>query len=256
MLLAGCGQRASDADTADVTQATPVETAAPVAEPVAPAPVAVVELPKVAASVPAADAAPLVEAASAQRLIDSDARVRRVRQGDGWAWMRNDHVIRTASLDGRRVSYYREGDDKPYLVQDGDRTFAYSTTGQVRRQYDRQGRPQAPSAEAQRQGRDLAQTAERDHQRAEEAARTSDRRDQDDQRDRAGTSGTRGSDAGRNDGRTSATSSRSPQTSSGTPSQTFTRSGRSATDDQASTRRDRTGYTRQDGGQTTSSTQP
>lgn len=169
VLLAGCGQQpvnseAKVADAADVadTAPAPAESVDRVVE--------VVSLPAVPAAAAGDDVAPLAEVAAVEEVIEHDAAVTRVRHGDGWAWLRDGQIIRTASTDGRRVSYYRRGASTPYLVQDEDRTFAYRN-GAVSREYDRDGRARAPGEDDRRRGRDLAQAAEREHDRAQEAAR-------------------------------------------------------------------------------------
>src|SRR5690242_321972 len=65
--------------------------------------VEVVDVPTPAPAMPASAAAPLEEAAAIEQAISTGTGITRVRQPDGWAWMRDGHVIRTASGDGHRV---------------------------------------------------------------------------------------------------------------------------------------------------------
>jgi len=115
--------------------------------------VAVAPPPAPASGLSAEEAAPLAQATQVASQIAEDATVERVRYQDGWAWRRGGQIIRTASRDGRRVSYFRPGESVPFFVQDDDRGFAYAG-GRPQRVYDRRGvprrstRPAAPRPSA------------------------------------------------------------------------------------------------------------
>src|SRR6476469_9934674 len=85
-----------------------------------------VTLPPAPTDVPATEAAPLTQAALLAGEIDTGAGVERVPFEGGWAWRRDGKIIRTASRDGRRVSWFRPGESAPFLVQQGEETFAYA----------------------------------------------------------------------------------------------------------------------------------
>ena len=185
----------------------PVEAVA-VAPPPAPAP-----------DLSAEEAAPLAQATEVASAIEQDAAVERVRYQDGWAWRRNGQIIRTASRDGRRVSYFRPGESVPFFVQENDRGFAYSG-GRPQRVYDRRGRPSridaARRAEAERAAAEARRAREEarrapsrrerdaDARRDDRQARDRDARDdrRDDRRDRAGDRDERAMNPNRNDQRT------------------------------------------------------
>lgn len=187
LMLAGCGSKtgtdngidnaamidtanlATDNETATLDDSAVVEDETTVAQPVQ-----VVEVPAPAADTPAAEAAPLIDAAEVAQVIAAGTGVTRVRQADGWAWMQNNQIIRTASTDGRRVSYFRNGSTTPYYVQQGGSGYAYSG-GRVTRQFDSQGHGKAPDADHQRQGGQLATQAHNDHDHAQQAAHDASR---------------------------------------------------------------------------------
>jgi hypothetical protein len=99
----GNGTSQEPADTADAAAAVPA-----------------IPVPKVAATVPASDAAPVRMAAETAVEIERGSGISRIRQSDGWAWIRDGQVICTATHDGREVAYFRGGDRQPYWVQRGD----------------------------------------------------------------------------------------------------------------------------------------
>lgn len=134
-------------------------------------PVEVVTVPAPAPTTPATEAAPLGDAAAIEQAITAGTGITRVRQPDGWAWMRDGHIIRTASSDGRRVSYFRNGSDTPYLVQDGDHSYAYSS-GRITHEYDSHGHASVPDANHQREAQQLADDARHHHDSADQASRT------------------------------------------------------------------------------------
>lgn len=134
--------------------------------------------PAVPADAPAEQAVPLTEAAEAAATIASDPTVTRVEWGDGWAWKRDGQIVRTASRDGKRVSYFHPGTDHPYLVQDGGESYGYDDNGRLAHVYDHNGRPGAPSA-AQRGDADRLNTQarqDRDHARTAPPHQAPDRK--------------------------------------------------------------------------------
>ncbi|MGN6280084.1 MAG: hypothetical protein ACTHM8_15365 [Sphingomonas sp.] len=130
-----------------------------------------VEVPTPDPSTPDADAAPLTDALAAQQLIDAGTGITRVQQADGWAWMQNGQIIRTASADGHRVSYFKRGSTTPYFVQQDGRSYAYDN-GRVAHEYDDHGRVRAPDAQHQREAQQFADQAHQQHYRAQQASKT------------------------------------------------------------------------------------
>jgi hypothetical protein len=163
--------------------------------------VALVSLPPAPAEAPATETAPLAQAAQIAGEIDSGTGIERVPFEGGWAWRRDGRIIRTASRDGRRVSWFRPGETAPFLVQQGEETFAYAG-GRPQRAFDRHGRPAAVPPQRQEEARHLADQSRRDRDQAERAPRRPD-----DDRTGQGRTGDR-SDSNRGDdhgGNTSAT---------------------------------------------------
>jgi hypothetical protein len=134
-------------------------------------PIQVASVPAPAPAIAAADAAPLSDAVAAERLIAAGRGIKRVQQADGWAWMQDGQIIRTASADGRRVSYFRHGTTAPYLVQQDGRSYSYAN-GRLSREYDDHGRPQAPDAQHRNEAQRFADEARRQHDRAQRASQT------------------------------------------------------------------------------------
>jgi hypothetical protein len=134
-------------------------------------PIQVVTVPTPAPAAPAADTAPLTDAIAAEQVIDAGTGITRVQQADGWAWLQNGEIIRTASADGHRVSYFRRGSTTPYFVQQDGRGYAYDN-GRPTHEYDDHGRVTKPDAQRQREARDLADAARRRHDSAQQASRT------------------------------------------------------------------------------------
>ena len=132
-----------------------------------------VSLPPAPADLPATEAAPLAQAARLAAEIDSGAAVERIPFEGGWAWRREGKIIRTASRDGRRVSWFRPGESAPFLVQQGDETFAYAG-GRPQRAIDRRGRPAAVPPQRQEEARRLTDQSRRDRDQAERAPRRPD----------------------------------------------------------------------------------
>src|SRR5437868_1559752 len=129
-----------------------------------------VSLPPAPADAPATETAPLAQAAQIAGEIDSGTGVERVPFEGGWAWRRDGRIIRTASRDGRRVSWFRPGESTPFLVQQGEETFAYAA-GRPQRSFDRRGRPAAVAPQRQEEARRLAEQSRRDRDQAERAPR-------------------------------------------------------------------------------------
>ena len=132
-----------------------------------------VSLPSPPADLPVTEAAPLAQAAEIAGEIDGGAGVERVPFEGGWAWRRDGKIIRTASRDGRRVSWFRPGESAPFLVQQGEETFAYAD-GRPQRAFDRRGRPAAVPPQRQEEARRLADQSRRDRDQAESAPRRPD----------------------------------------------------------------------------------
>ena len=128
----------------------------------------VAPLPTPPNDVSAADAAPLVQATQVATEIAQDNSVERVPYQGGWAWRRGGQIIRTASRDGSRVSYFRPRESAPFYVQQGDRGFAYSG-GRPQRAYDRSGRPARVDAARRAEAERIAQQARRDRDEAQRA---------------------------------------------------------------------------------------
>ena len=135
--------------------------------------VELVSLPPAPADAPAAETAPLARAARIASEIDTDSAVERVPFEGGWAWRRGGRIIRTASRDGRRVAWFRPGESTPFLVQQGDETFAYRA-GRPQRAFDRRGRPGAVRAQRLEEARRLVDESRRDRDQAERAPRRPD----------------------------------------------------------------------------------
>jgi hypothetical protein len=189
LALAGCGSKttpaaneaAADNGVAAVDNSTaavpPEDVPLPagdnaVAEDESTAPaIQVVTVPTPAPTAPAAETAPLTDAIAAEQAIDAGTGITRVQQADGWAWLQNGEIIRTASADGHRVAYFRRGATTPYFVQQDDRGYAYDN-GKPTHQYDGHGRVAAPDAKSQAEARDLADAARRRHDSAQQASRT------------------------------------------------------------------------------------
>jgi hypothetical protein len=206
LALAGCNKADSGANTlaADNIAATVDNEAAAVPpedlplpagddavvedESTAPA-IQVVTVPAPAPSTPAADSAPLTDAIAAEQVIDAGAGITRMQQADGWAWLQDGQIIRTASADGHRVSYFRRGSTTPYLVQRDGRTYAYAN-GRVSHEYDDRGRPQTPDAQHRREAQNYADQARQRHDRAQQASKTAPHVDR--SRDHDGRGGTTG----------------------------------------------------------------
>lgn len=177
MALAACNSAPTTTDNAMVNadDAAALDNAAfdeaPVVENVADADTAAVEIaavPRPAAGTPPAEAEPLADAAVIEDEIRAGNGVQRIRYGEGWAWMRGGRILRTADRDGRNISYFRPGDDKPFFVQRGDHGFAYRD-GRPVREFDRDGRPRAPDADRTREADEAAAHARDQRDRAERA---------------------------------------------------------------------------------------
>ncbi|MBW4330808.1 hypothetical protein KY084_07945 [Stakelama sp. CBK3Z-3] len=120
------------------------------------------------ASTSSSDTAAATEAAETASLIAAGTGITRVSHGDGYAWMRDGEIVRTASRDGKQVAYFHPGDDNPYFVQKDDRAFAMSN-GKVTREFDSKGRSHTPDSDGQREAKSLSDTAQRDHKTVKQA---------------------------------------------------------------------------------------
>jgi len=143
LMLAACGQGEQQAapteepteQASETARAPAPDEAAPVVDESAAAPVTDIAPVPVAAQADPVAAAPLADAATITTEISQGSGIERIRHGDGWAWMRNGKIIRTASSDGKRVAYFRNGSDTPFLIQDDKHAYAYSG-GKVTHSYD------------------------------------------------------------------------------------------------------------------------
>jgi hypothetical protein len=174
LLVAGCNKTAEQPNAAVTDNGSAFNEAAPLdngsgGESAEAAPVDVAPVPAPAANLPAAEAAPLRQAAETASEIAAAADVERIPYDGGWAWRRNGQIIRTASRDGRRVSYFRPGQSNPYLVQDSGRAYAYSN-GRVERSYDDRGRPTQVDAGRRDEGQRLARQSAQERDRARQVA--------------------------------------------------------------------------------------
>ncbi|WP_066794946.1 hypothetical protein [Sphingomonas soli] len=150
-----------------------------VVEDVAGAPAVVVPaVPKPAASAPAAEKAPLTDAAKIEEEIRGGRNIKRIRHGDGWAWMRDGRILRTADDDGDNVAYFRGGETRPFFVQREGRSFAYQGDKPVR-EFDRDGRGRTPDADRTREANEAAREAREQRERAERARESATRPDRD-----------------------------------------------------------------------------
>lgn len=134
-------------------------------------PIQVVSVPTPPPAAPPADVAPLEDATAAEQAIATGNGITRVQQADGWAWLRNGEIIRTASADGHRVSYFRRGSTTPYFVQQDGRGYAYQN-GRPTHEYDDHGRVTKLDAQRQREASELADAARRRRDSAQQASRT------------------------------------------------------------------------------------
>ena len=150
-------------------EAAPADNVAEAAPSVAPPPAA-------PAGTPAADAAPLAQAAQVAREVESAPDVERVPFQGGWAWRRHGQILRTASRDGGRISYFRPGESTPFFVQQGAQSFAYAG-GRPRRAYDRGGHAAPVAPDRQSEAQRLADQSRHDRSEAEHAPPAPQRRE-------------------------------------------------------------------------------
>lgn len=125
-------------------------------------------LPKAVASTPVAEAAPLNDAIKIEDEIRGGRGIQRIRHGDGWAWMREGKILRTADRDGKNVAYFRPGNDRPFFVQRGERAYAYDGDKPVR-EFDRDGRTRTPDADRTREASEAIRDAREQRNRADRA---------------------------------------------------------------------------------------
>lgn len=183
LALAACNKAPETTDNAAVNAADALELdnvvadEAPVIEDADEATaVAVPALPKPPAGAPAAETAPLNQATEIEEEIREGRGIQRIRHGDGWAWMRDGRIVRTADRDGRNVAYFRRGEERPFFVQRGEHSFAYDGDRPTRT-YDRDGRARAPDADRTREAAEAAREAREQRQRADRARETAGRPD-------------------------------------------------------------------------------
>jgi hypothetical protein len=141
-----------------------------------PAAVTVAAVPKPAGGVSTPESAPLDDAAEIESDIRDGRGIERVRYGDGWAWTRGGKILRTADRDGHNPSYFRPGDDRPFFVQRGDRSYAYQGDKPVR-SFDRNGRAEAPDGDRAREAAEAAREAREQREHAERAREHAQRPD-------------------------------------------------------------------------------
>lgn len=166
--LASCGgssntATATDAASDEATAAVD-DTATDAADDTAA--VTVVEVPTASSDDTAAVAAPLTSAAAIARSIDRGAGYTRVRHDDGWAWMKDGKVVRTASFDGKKVAYFKDGSDTPFFVQNDNKAFAYSG-GKPTQGYDSKGRPETVGTSDRAAADKLVKQAKSDRDQAQ-----------------------------------------------------------------------------------------
>ncbi len=114
-----------------------------------------------------AEAEPLNEAGEIASEIESNTMIGRVPVEGGLAWLQDGEVVRTASSDGRRIAYFHPGEERPFLVQRGERAFAYRE-GRPQRAYDDDGRPARITEPARAEAERLAAAALRERAAAEQ----------------------------------------------------------------------------------------
>lgn len=168
VLLSACGSSQQSGAGTDTASESAIAPASGTAGGETNADVAVVEVPRAAPATTGTDAAVLTAASTIASTIVQDKDIVRVRTDDGWAWKRGNDVIRTASLDGRRVAYYRQGEDHPFFMQEGADSYAYQGGRPVRR-FDDTGRASPPSAVENRSAQQLADAAVVEHRKGEQA---------------------------------------------------------------------------------------
>ncbi len=172
-LVGGCGASGSNDLSAAPTGAAPTGAAAKAAGTDA-ARADIPRLPDTPDDVPDAAVEPLNDAGEIASEIASNTSIARVPTEGGLAWVQDGDVVRTASRDGRRVSYFHPGENRPFLVQEGQQAYALDQ-GRARLAYDSAGRPAPVSDTARAKAERLAEEARRQRDAAEGAARHADR---------------------------------------------------------------------------------
>ncbi len=130
--------------------------------------VSVVDTPSASSATTTEDSSTLTAVDTIDTVISAGSGVTRVRHGDGWAWMRDGHIVRTASRDGSEVAYYRNGSDSPFYVQQSERGYAYSG-GEPTRSFDRDGKASTPDATTRREAEAARDWASQEHASASTA---------------------------------------------------------------------------------------
>lgn len=116
-----------------------------------------------------AEAAPLNDAGEIASEISSNTMIERVPVQGGLAWREDGEVVRTASLDGSRIAYFRPGEDEPFLVQRQGLAIALSD-GRAQIAYASDGRPLPVSNAARAEAARLAEQSRREQAAAERVA--------------------------------------------------------------------------------------
>ena len=113
------------------------------------------------------EAEPLNEAGEIASEIEGNTMIGRVPVEGGLAWLQDGEVVRTASHDGQRIAYFHPGENRPFLVQKGERAFAFRE-GRPQLAYDDDGRPARISGAARAEAERLAAVARREAAAAEQ----------------------------------------------------------------------------------------
>ena len=129
----------------------------------------VIRPPAVADEASSVEAEPLNDAGEIASEIESNTLIGRVPVDGGLAWLQDGEVVRTASQDGRRVAYFRPGENRPFLVQQGGLAFAYRN-GRPQLAYDREGHPVRVSERVRAEAERLAAQSDRERAAAEQTA--------------------------------------------------------------------------------------
>lgn len=175
LALAGCGGTSETANEAAIDNAALLNAEIALDEPIIEdmgAPdvqsVEVSALPTLPASAPAAETAPLQEAVEIERDIRAGRGIQRIRYGDGWAWMRDGRILRTAADNGTDIAYFRPGEERPFFVQRGEHAWSYRD-GQPAREFGRDGMIRTPDPDRERDARQAWRESGDRRDRAEQA---------------------------------------------------------------------------------------
>lgn len=156
-LMGGCGAASRDSATAEAGQKNAELARADLPRP-----------PAIPDEATDAQAAPLNDAGEIASEISANTMIEQVPVNGGLAWREDGQVVRTASHDGQRVAYFRDGERQPFLVQRGGLAYAYEN-GWPELAYDSAGRPVPVPAAARADAQRLAEQSGRDRAAAEHA---------------------------------------------------------------------------------------